>query len=224
MNKKIIYVFALVAVFISALSCEKEKQPDYTYYYPNAVVTLKTDPEDGKFFMQLDEKTTLLPVNYEKSPSNEETRAFVRYDKQDGDAGKYTSNVYVHWIKTIRTKSMAESKGSHDANVAAYENDPLEILSDFPTVVEDGYFTVGFMTLFGGVAVHELNLVKGDKPGEVVLYHNAKGDYPAKMDKGVIAFRLDDLDLPQTDGEIDLVVKWRSFSGDKEHTFKYIPR
>ena len=71
--------------------------------------------------------------------------------------------------------------------------------------------------------MHELNLVKGEGPYEVVLHHNAHGDTYGQMSDGMIAFRLDQ--LPDTGDEtVDLTVRWMSFSGEKSATFKYRTR
>ena len=70
---------------------------------------------------------------------------------------------------------------------------------------------------------HYLRLVKGDKPYEVILYHDADGDVHGQVADGVIAFRLND--LPDTEGEtVDLTLRWNSFSGEKSAQFKYRTR
>ena len=61
---------ASVAIF-SLQSCNKDDDDyDYSLLFPNALVTVKTDANDT-FFLQLDDKTTLLPVNVTKSPFGE---------------------------------------------------------------------------------------------------------------------------------------------------------
>ena len=65
--------------------------------------------------------------------------------------------------------------------------------------------------------------LKGDKPYEVVLHHNAAGDTRGFIRDGLVAFRLND--LPDTQGKtVDLTLKWQSFSGMKSVTFKYKSR
>ncbi len=190
-------------------------------YLPNALVTLKTNAETGAFYMQLTDSTTLVPTNIKTAPYNgKELRALVNY-KQDGNTGSNSSqSVYVNWIDTIRTKDMALHTLDDDS---AYGNDPIEMVNTWTTVVEDGYFTLQFRTLFGNKGVHEVNLLKGDNPYEVVLRHNAHGDVEGYPGDGLIAFRLDK--LPDTEGKpVTLTVKWKSFSGEKKAQFKYCTR
>lgn len=58
---------ASVAIF-SLQSCNNDDDDyDYSLLFPNALVTVKTDANDT-FFLQLDDETTLRPVNVTKSP------------------------------------------------------------------------------------------------------------------------------------------------------------
>ena len=169
--------------------------------------------------LQLDDSTKLYPSNITKPPyGDKEVRALVNYNKVNSND---VNSVYVNWIDSIRTKNMAADLGT--SNDAKYGTDPLEIVKDWVTVVEDGYLTLRFRTYFGNQITHELNLVKGSNPYEVVLHHNANGDKSGILKDGLIAFRLDA--LPDTQGKtVDLTVKWNSFSGEKTATFKYRSR
>ena len=105
-------------------------------------------------------------------------------------------------------------------NDSVYGNDPLEIVDDWTTCVEDGFLTIRFRTLFGNGKTHILNLVKGPADNEVVVHQNANGDVRGTMGDGVIAFSLQKLGL-QPGTTHQLTVKWNSFSGMKSHTFTY---
>lgn len=60
-----------------SLSCNKNDGYDMSMYYPNVLVTVKNVP-DGTCFLQLDDKTTLKPVNLSKSPfGKKEVRALA---------------------------------------------------------------------------------------------------------------------------------------------------
>lgn len=216
---------AALAATMSLQSClDDDDDENNALYYPNAVVTLK--PQPSGLLLQLDDSTTLWAVNMKQSPyGSKELRAFVNYREpkeseqvpQQGTA----KNVFVNWIDTIRTKPMAADMGAQ--NAATYGTDPVEIVRDWATVVEDGYLTIRFRTYFGNGTVHVLNLVRGSSPYEVVLYHDAKGDTGGRTGDGMIAFRLNE--LPDTHGqEVDLTLKWESFSGPKSATFKYRSR
>ena len=211
----------LASSVITLQSCNDDDDIDSTYY-PNALVTLKTNAQTGAFYMQLDDSTTLVPTNIKTAPyGGKEVRALVNFKDMANTDEHSAKSVYVNWIDTIRTKPMVLSVGDDDATV--YGNDPIERVNSWATVVEDGYFTLRFRTLFGNGEPHVLNLVKGDAPYEVVLRHNAKGDTQGYPADGMMAFRLDK--LPDTEGKtVLLTVKWKSFDGERKAQFKYCTR
>src|SRR3712207_8310997 len=71
-------LLALIAVLSSALllhSCQTDEY-DHSTIFPNALVTLKTRPADGTFFLQLDDATVIIPTNIKTSPyGKKEVRA-----------------------------------------------------------------------------------------------------------------------------------------------------
>ncbi|WP_025883209.1 NigD1/NigD2 family lipoprotein [Segatella paludivivens] len=217
---KFIATLLLLASTMPVLqSCLNDDNDDnnYNMQIPSALVTVKN--EEGKLMLQLDDSTKLYPSNITKPPyGDKEVRALVNYNKVNSSN---VNSVYVNWIDSIRTKNMAADLGTN--NDTKYGTDPLEIVKDWVTVVEDGYLTLRFRTYFGYNITHELNLVKGSSPYEVVLHHNANGDKSGILKDGLIAFKLDS--LPDTEGKtVDLTVKWNSFSGEKTATFKYRSR
>src|SRR5690554_7980996 len=77
----IISVGALFGVLFLA-SCDDDGT-DPSLLYPNALVTVKEAADETVFF-QLDENTTLLPVNITSHPYNsKEVRALVNYKELD---------------------------------------------------------------------------------------------------------------------------------------------
>lgn len=207
---------------LSVQSCLNDDDTDNSVNYPNALVTIKTNSSTGQVYFQLDDETTLLPTNMKTSPyGNREVRALTNIRVQDGQSGHYSKSVYVNRIDTLLTKNMAQSFGKK--NDEKYGKDPVEIVKDWTTVVEDGYLTLRFRTYYGNGKKHIVNLVRGDKPYEVVLHHNAAGDTRGFIRDGLVAFRLND--LPDTQGKtVGLTLKWQSFSGMKSVTFKYKSR
>ena len=190
--------------------------------HPNALVTIKTDSSTGQVYFQLNDSTTVSPTNLKTSPyGNKELRALVNLTMQKGQTSLRSRSAYVNWIDTIRTKNMAPSLGQKDDET--YGKDPVEIVRDWTTVAEDGYLTLRFRTYFGDGRTHIFNLVKGDKPYEVVLHHNAMGDTRRIIRDGLVAFRLND--LPDTQGKtVTITLKWQSFSSIKSVQFKYKSR
>lgn len=223
MKRLFFYAFGFIIALssLALYSCDND-DVEPSIRYPNALVTIKTNSSTGQIYFQLDDSTTILPTNIKESTyGKKELRALTNFKVQEGQSGHYSKTAYVNWVDTILTKNMAQSFG--DKNKEKYGDDALEIVKDWTTVVEDGYITLRFRTYFGNNIKHAINLVKGDNPYEVVLYHNAFGDAKGYVSDGLVAFSLKD--LPDTQGKtVDLTLKWQSFSGMKSVKFKYTTR
>ena len=241
-------ITAAAALGVAALiswSCSKPAgpPPDPPIHYPNAVVTVKPlDDKGSSFYMQLDDNTTLMPLNIKESPyKGKEVRAFVRYNETQEDAGEYDKAVNIVWIDSLRTKAMAPDL--KEENSQKYGSDPVEIIKGFPTVVEDGYMTLGFVTMTAGYgARHDVNLIYTGNPDAtedsekyvVEFRHNANGDNYGNLAEGYVAFRLDEIEgkdgttegLPDTEGKtVKLTLKWNSIRyGDRSVQFDYCTR
>ena len=224
--KKLLVLFATAALFTSMFtSCKVENSDNHNWiYYPNMLVTVKT-AEDGRCYFQLDDKTTLLPENVKKSPYKGQPRALANCTELEGDATPYDKLVKVHWYDSILTKKAVMTSGIAE-DEALYGNDPVEILDNWVTVVEDGYLTLQFAAMFSDLRIpHYINLVMGvdpENPYVLELRHDAKGDYQMCTRRtGLVAF--DITDLPDTEGEtVKLVVKYKGFSNsEKSYSFDY---
>ena len=225
----IISALAAAAILPSLISCSKNDAPDYSLMYPNAIVTVKPVDETS-FFLQLNNETALLPVGETKVPfDGKEVRAFVNFSETDmpegADMDKFAKAVKINWMDSILTKTPKPWLG--EENDEKYGNDPVEIMKNWMTVVEDGYITLNFLTRWGaGNVKHEVNLLTGgnpENPYEVEFRHNAFGDVCGREGTGIVAFRL--TGLPDTKGEtVKLTLKWNSFSGTKTAQFDYKTR
>lgn len=226
---------AVLPLFNSCLD-KNDTGFDYDYYYPDAIVTVKPvgEGDNEYFYLQLDDKTKLWPLDNASHPYGEkEVRALVKYTLTDMPSGVdgsvYNQAVQITWMDSILTKRpvvcLPEGDGEQ-TDEADYGDDPVEIYRDW-TVVEDGYLTIHFGTYWGNTNIkHEVNLLTGlnpDDPYEVYFKHNAHGDGSYVARDGIVAFRLSD--LPDTGGEtVDLTLKFDSFSGIKTAPFKYKTR
>ncbi|MDD4777636.1 MAG: NigD-like protein [Fermentimonas sp.] len=207
-------------------SCLDDDDYDMHLRYPNALVTVKEDAGETLFF-QLDDQTTLLPVNLNSHPfGGKEVRALVNYDEVDESSGNFDKAVHINWIDSIRTKSMAPNLG--DLNDEKYGDDPVEIVRDWVTIAEDGYLTLRFRTIWSNMGItHHVNLIPTNNPNnpyEVEFRHDAKGDVTGRMGDGLVAFKLDN--LPDTEGEtVKLKLIWNAFNGvTKSVEFDYKTR
>lgn len=222
---KALLVTGTIVCTIGLQSCLDDDDNNYYYQkYPSALVTVKSDA-GGSMFLQLDDKTTLLPTNVKESPFGEkEVRALVKYEEVNEPSGDYNKAVYINWIDSILTKPIAPDLGEENDEI--YGTDPVEIVNDWVTIAEDGYLTLRFRTVWGGQEKHFVNLLLGqdpENPYEVEFRHNAHGDVYGETDDALVAFKLDG--LPDTEGKtVKLKLKWKSFSGDKSAEFDYCTR
>lgn len=213
---------ALVALFAvsSFTSCSTSDGYTIGDIYPTALVTVKPYADNTHCYLQLDEKTTLYPVNISGLPyGTAPVRALINYLAVDDDPKDCDRAVRVVWMDDILTKHPVQ----HGNLTQEYlGDDPLEIVKDWVTLVEDGYLTLRFRTLSNGLgATHMLNLVTGvnpENPYEVRLRHYAGDDTTGSMVDGLVAFDLSS--LPATDDpNAKLTLVWNSFSGEKSAEF-----
>lgn len=211
------------ASILSVQSCVKDTE-NYYIYYPNAIVTVKQVPgETGACYLQLDDSTTLIAENMRTSPfGDREVRALTSIQETDSKVEGYDKVVHVYAIDSILTKSTVPAIGEPEMT-NLYGNEPVEMINDWMTVVEDGYITLRIRVRNSGPStVHVLNLVTGttDDPYLVEFRHKIEGTslpddmYPpyGYLADGLVAFRLDS--LPDTQGEtVKLTLKWQSFNG-----------
>ena len=221
---KLLFATGILLGMIILPSC-LDDDDDFSRIYPNALVTVKEAADETVYF-QLDETTTLLPVNITSHPfDSKEVRALVNYEEVDDSSEEYDQAVKVNWIDSIRTKPMAPNLGEDNDN--EYGNDPVEIVSDWVTIAEDGYLTLRFRTMWSQLGItHYVNLIptnNPENPYEVQFKHDANGDVSGRVGDGLVAFRLDQ--LPDTEGEtVKLKLIWDSFNGEKSMEFDYRTR
>lgn len=226
-QKKLLIALAILFTTLGLQSCLNDDDNDNSSKYPNALVTLKTDPANGSFYLQLDDSTKIIPSNLKSSPyGKKEVRALINYKKENTPNKKPTApakqektiTAHINWIDSILTKKMAADMGAK--NDATYGKDPLEIVKDWTTSVEDGYLTIRFRTYYGKGVTHTINLVQTSTPYELELHHNANGDVRAFARDGLVAFKLDKL-APTQGKTVEITLKWNSFSGPKSTKFKF---
>ena len=116
-NKLLASVAVLASVMIFQSCLDDDDNDYYRYALPNALVTVKP-VADNSFFMQLDDSTTLLPVNMKNSPYGEkEVRALVNFDPVNESSGEYDKAVHINWIDSILTKPIAPDLGEENDKI-----------------------------------------------------------------------------------------------------------
>lgn len=231
MNKFRILILMAVAMLTGATftSCSTDDDSDYWYYnaqnMPNALVTVKVDGDSC--FFQLDDSTSLRPINIQKPYGDKEVRALVNYTVVGNGTASHGQEVRVNWMDSILTKKPVPCLATAAENDNAYGHDAVDIVRDWVTVVEDGYLTLRFRALWGNVKAHSINLLVGGNPNnpyEVELRHNTNGDPQLRWGDALVAFNLNQV-LPDTHGKkVKLTIKWKSTAGDKSVDFDYTSR
>lgn len=230
--KMIISAAALSTALMTVQSCDQDHN-DYYYYIPNAVVTVKpiAEPTDSlTFYMQLDDSTTLVAENLKKSPfGDKQVRALTSIEETDATVPGYDKVVHVYAIDSILTKKTEPFTDDRTVD-SLFGNDPVEMIGDWMTVVEDGYITLRVRVATGGYGtMHRLTLLTGvnpDDPYEVEFRHkreNSTGG-PYVLGDALVAFSLDS--LPDTQGEtVKLTLRWKAFDGgERTAQFDYCTR
>ena len=215
--KLILAPMLMLAASFAFVSCDDDDDCCPLRDHYTALVTIYPQ-DDDTFTMQLNETTTLVPSNIKKSPyGDKEVRALVGYIDRE-EKGATVRNVTVNWMDSIRTKYPVMTTGD---DVAAFGNDPIEIVKDWVTIAEDGYLTLRLRTLWGQLREpHYVNLVYGTDENDPYLFelrHDAKGDTQGVWGDALIAFNLNKL-FPDKDN-VTIKVKWNSFSGQKTTEF-----
>lgn len=218
-----------VAMLLSAFtfqSCNDDDDTDWSQVLPNALVTVKQNGD--ACYLQLDDNTTLLARNLKSTVfGGKEVRALVNYSSTNEKSDLYNQVVHVNWIDSILTKKPVPSLGSDEANSEKYGNNIVDIVRDWVTVAEDGYLTLRFRALWGGMSTHYINLLTGvnpENPYEVELRHNQNGDAKYRVGDALVAFNLNDA-LPDTNGKtVKLTIRWKSSNGNKKVDFNYCSR
>jgi hypothetical protein len=217
---KLLIIGLALASLTTLQSCNDD---DKTADLQLALVTVKTN-DAGKSCFQLDENTTLIPNNIDKPLYNgRELRALISYFEEETPAAKsIEKTIKLHGIDSILTKKtilVADGKVPEDIG-----NDPIEIVNDWTTCLEDGYLTLRIRARWSinPEKPHFIDLLAGlnsDNKYEVELRHNANGDDGLYYGDALVAFKLDDFDF--SNGE-KLTLKWKSYSG-AEKSLEFTP-
>ena len=217
----------LIAVGAMAASCSMadgfsgyydSESPDSEYVGTfNAIATIKKSPTDTVYF-QLNDSTTVYPSNYQKAYTRME-RLFGRVNISNKPTGSFKYTCRVDGAEPLEEGTVSSS---------AKGDDPIDVLDDWMTSVEDGFLTVHYDAMWGNSpTIHNFSIVTGTNPGnpyELVLRHDANGDAKDEKGDGLVCFDINS--LPSTGGQYkELTLKWNSLEGTAcERQFKFKTR
>lgn len=218
-NNRLTMVMALLMMALTATftSCDDDDMGKMVQH--TALVTVK--PTADSFYLQLNDSVRLEPVNMGVAPyGKREVRALVKYRTEEKLG--HLHKVHVTWLDSIRTKMPEPSMGSKNDKV--YGHDPIEIVRDWVTVAEDGYLTLRIRMRWGQQHVfHYVSLLTDTNPDNhyvLELRHDANGDTYGMMGDALIAFNLRELMPEPSDKPVKFILRWKSYSGDKQAEFE----
>ena len=183
----------------------------------NAIVTVKKTPTDTVFF-QLNDSTTVYPSDYQSMYTRME-RIICNMHARKQPAGSFKYTCWVEWAEPLEEGTVSSS---------AKGEDPIDVLDDWMTSVEDGYLTIHYDAMWGKTPkVHSFSVVTGSDPADpyqLILRHNANGDAADLKGDGLVCFDINS--LPSTGGQYKkLTLKWNSLEGRAcERQFKFKTR
>ena len=203
--------------------------PKDTYYYEfvsdktsQAIGTVKT--RDGVRFIQLDAVSAGFVVNpNEIQDIADGTRVYLQYwTVLSAITPDFcTDAILVGWASPIEVGGVSmvnfEESFSADAIKSATYSDPMDIVTDWMTCLEDGFLTLHYMIPTSGEKKHHFSLYQSLYDyNQYYLIHKADGDTKGSVTDGIVCFDVSHR-LPNTEGK---TVKLSFVYIDLNHTEK----
>ena len=148
-------------------------------------------------YVRLDDSTIGMIVNpkaVEDIPDG--TRVFIQYRCVVLGSNLpefFTDAVLVEWARPLEVGEVY-----HEAQ--SRQGDPISVIMDWMTTLEDGYLTIHYSIPSSGNASHKFSLCPGEKEHEYILIRDANGDTKGDWTDGIVCFYVSSM-LPDTGGE-----------------------
>ena len=219
MSSYIRWTWAGLVALLAAVGCAKmDLGPDreWASFDPGqsnsetddlAIGTLRS--RDGVRYIRLDEKTCSQVMNPESvSAIPDGTRVFLefRYVVSGKVASFCSDAILVEWVSPIDAGDVSildfEECFSPENVQSRQYTDPVDIVTDWMTSLEDGFLTLHYKAPQSGDKKHGFALYRSMNVNDKYAYylvHNADGD-KGPVSEGIVCFDVFHL-LPDTDGE-----------------------
>lgn len=231
MERNILHILSILALSMTLYSCSKGS--DYEYLpVDNAPYSFISDDQsnlaigtvkerEGVRFIQLDPASAAFVVNpSEISEIPTGNRVFLEYRRVlSSETPEFcTEAILVEWTSPLDV-------GDIVYYMMAPEGDPVSIMPDWITSVEDGFLTIHYAFPSKGKASHSFSLNPEGPVGKdsygFRLVHEANGDTEGEMTDGIICFPIGE-DLFQSEGTITFTLTYLSLERTKKTlTFDY---
>lgn len=152
--------------------------------------------QDGKRYIRLDDKTVCLVVNPDEVKDiPDRTRVFLQYRCVviSSLPDFCTDAILVEWASPLEL-------GEIRSDLKGMEGDPVGVVLDWMTCLEDGFLTLHYAFPTQGKASHGLYLAPGPGKNEYRFVHDAHEDTVGDLTEGLICFDVEAL-LPDTEGK-----------------------
>ena len=182
-----------------------------------AIGTLRS--RDGVRFIRLDGVTCSQIMNgKEVQDIPDGTRIFLQFRyivAPTVDVADFCADaILVEWASPLDVGVLAENP--YDRTSKAGGDDPVDILTDWMTSLEDGFQTLHYSIPTSGSVKHDFSIHPGKAENEWLLVHNAHGDTKGSLTEGIVCFDVSKW-LPDTQGK---TVKLHLDYTDLNHTNK----
>ena len=151
---------------------------------------------DGVRFIRLDEKSCSQVMNpKEIADIKDGTRVFLqfRYVVAENLADFCTDAILVEWASPLDV-------GEIRYDMQARGGDPVDILMDWITSLEDGFLTLHYSIPASGSVKHDFSIYPGVETNTYRLVHEANGDSKGSLTDGIVCFDVSGV-LPDTEGK-----------------------
>ena len=207
--RNIHWTAVVVGVLLLLAGCSKggsydfmEPGENYSYSDPQkgtsndlAIGTVRS--QDGVRYIRLDAQSCSQVMNpKEIADIKDGTRVFLqyRYVVAENLADFCTDAILVEWASPLDVGSV------EDLTAKSRGEDPVDIILDWMTSLEDGFFTLHYSIPASGNVKHDFTLYRGDSKDVFILSHDAHGDTKGSLMDGLVCFDVSSL-LPDTEGK-----------------------
>ena len=212
---------AVLSFLLFVPSCSKEGYRDVQMPYENAggeegmaIGTLRS--RDGVRFIRLDGVSCsqiMNPKEVQDIPDG--VRVFLQYRCVVAPAVTVADfcvdAILVEWASPLEVGEVR-----HDPS--SFEGDPVSIITDWMTSLEDGFLTLHYQVPASGKMQHTFCICPVNPPYAYRLVHDAHADSGGKMTEGLICFDVEGI-LPETgEDAVELSLEYM----DLDHTKKQL--
>ena len=194
--------WALTLVVLLAPACSKadfELSPEWSYNDKGskegmAIGTVRS--QDGVRFIRLDgvsRSQVMNPNEIKDIPDGTRVYLQFRYVVAETVADFCADAILVEWASPLEV-------GEVRYEMSARACDPVDIILDWMTSLEDGFLTLHYTIQASGSVKHDFSLYPGVEPHTWRLVHDAHGDSKGNTTDGLVCFDVSGL-LPETGDE-----------------------